>query len=152
MNKKYFNSIIIVLLILSNLLLLFFLFQKKSHSFDPDRPRNIIIEKLHFDSEQIQSYDQLISHHRSQVNEKDAQILALKTTLYQSLNSNDTSSLDSISSEIGLRQQEIERIHYLHFQEIKHLCKPEQLPYFTALSQDLMEIFHMKKLAKPNNK
>jgi hypothetical protein len=48
---------------------------------------------------------------------------------------------DSVIAELGAAQQHVERIHYRHFEEIRMLCRPEQLPLFNELSAELAAIF-----------
>ena len=62
MNKKHFYTLTIVGLLLVNLMLIGFItFQKKGRPH-PMQPKNIIIDKLNFDNDQIASYELLISH------------------------------------------------------------------------------------------
>ena len=63
MNKQKFYIIIIGVLILINLTLMW-LFFKQNNSSKKGGPRNMIIEALHFDDEQIRKYDLLIKDHR----------------------------------------------------------------------------------------
>jgi len=146
MNRTKFYNIIICLLLISNFVLLYFALQKSSRGFDPDGPKNIIIEKLHFDENQIKSYQKLIDKHRKDIRKNNDQILMLKKELYSNLKTNDSKKeLDSIATQIGVIQKQIEEIHFNHFLDIKALCKPEQLSKFDSLSEELTEIFNHKK-------
>ncbi|MBK9320896.1 MAG: hypothetical protein IPM91_20275 [Bacteroidetes bacterium] len=42
---------------------------------------------------------------------------------------------------MGMKQQEIEKLHYSHFQDIHALCTPEQEEKFHSLTQDIAAIF-----------
>lgn len=145
MNKNKFYISVIIGLLLSNLLLVsFFIFMPKHEKrIDPDRPRNIIIERLQFDEQQIREYDELIKEHRIQIREKDRQMIQLKNSLYGLLYSSENIELktDSLIKELGKTQQQIEQIHFNHFMDIKRLCKPEQLPEFDRLAKDISGIF-----------
>lgn len=139
-------------MLISNFVLLYFALQKP-RGFDPDGPKNIIIEKLHFDENQINSYQNLIDKHRKDIRKNNDQILMLKKELYFYLkNDNCKKELDSITSQIGTIQKKIEEIHFNHFLDIKALCKPKQLSQFDELAEELTEIFNHKKQQKTQSK
>lgn len=153
MNRKYFYIIIICLLLVSNFVLLYFVLQKPKDGFNPNGPKNIIIEKLQFDEEQVVLYQKLIDQHRKDIRENDAKILMLKNDLYSYLKiKGNATAIDSLTTEIGIIQKQIEEIHFNHFLDIKTLCKPEQLSKFNKLSEELTEIFNQKKHLKPQPK
>lgn len=127
--------------------------QKPKGGFNPDRPKNIIIAKLKFNEQQVNSYQKLIDQHRKDIKENDAKILMLKNELYSLLNAdNNNTKIDSLTTQIGNIQKQIEVVHFNHFLDIKALCKPEQLPNFNKLSKELTEIFNHKKHLKPQPK
>lgn len=144
MNKDTFYRIIIAGLLISNVLLVIFaLNPSRPRGFDPDRPRNIIIGRLKLDDEQVRLYDVLIQAHRAEIAAKDREIMRCKSALYEYLaQDKGPAPLDSLSEQIGELQQEIEKIHYAHFSEIRALCRPDQLPAFDALSRDIAGIFN----------
>lgn len=144
MNKSTFYTIIITGLLISNILLLIFALKPSGpRGFDPDRPRNIIIGRLKLDEEQVRRYDELIQAHRAEIAAKDREIMRCKSELYTYLTQDKgPAPLDSLSGKIGQLQQEVEKIHYAHFLEIRALCRPDQLPAFDALSGDIAGIFN----------
>ncbi len=154
MNKNTFKIALIICLALSNILLVIFIVGKPNDGRpDPDRPKRMVIEQLHFDEQQVTDYQVLINEHRRQIRALDQQILALKNELYSHLtDSNSKSSSDSLSVEIGKVQQQIEQVHFAHFIDIKKLCKPEQQPNFEALTQELTKIFSHKAPPPPRRK
>lgn len=153
MNKTKFYILVICLLLISNFVLLYFALQKPSRGFDPDGPKNIIIEKLHFDENQIEAYQKLIDKHRQDIRKNNDHILMLKKELYSNLkNDNSKRELDSITTQIGTIQKQIEEIHFNHFIDIKALCKPNQFSKFDSLNEELTEIFNHKKQQKPTPK
>lgn len=146
MNRKYFIISVIGGLLICNLILLYFLVQKPKMNKD-DSPRIIIIETLKFDNQQTSQYDSLIVIHKKEIKDRNDQIRDLKNELYVML-PNDTISkvtVDSLTSQIGNIQRDIEDIHFNHFMDIKQLCKPSQLAAFQKLSSDLQKIFHAKR-------
>lgn len=148
MNKNRFYLFLVISLILSNALLLFLLFGKprKDGRFGEDRPKNMVIEKLRFDKNQIAEYEKLIQNHRHQIREKDDEILKLKNELYSDLKNSQQNSAknDSIIAKIADVQKQVEYIHFQHFLEIKKLCRPEQKAYFDQLADEISAIFSMR--------
>ena len=147
MNKKYFLIIIIIGLLLSNLLLIGFITsQKKEKRQGPRQPKNIIIDRLHFNENQVLAYELLVKNHLNKVRPKDREIRDAKNALYQQLlfESNEV-TVDSLTTRISLIQKQIEHIHYDHFKDIKELCGPEQEEAYTTLLDDLSHIFSIKR-------
>jgi protein CpxP len=146
MNKNNFYKLIIALLLITNIFLLFLFIKRPKNSFNPDTPKKIIIERLHFDEKQIIKYQELINEHRKNIRNNDQKIIELKKQLYLLLLSNtDSLQYTKISKEIGNIQQEIEITHFKHFNDIKALCKPNQINDFNKLCYDFVEIFNHKK-------
>ena len=112
MNKKYFLIIIIIGLLLSNLLLIGFITsQKKEKRQGPTQPKNIIIDRLHFNENQVLAYELLVKNHLNKVRPKDREIRDAKNALYQQLlfESNEV-TVDSLTTRISLIQKQIEHI------------------------------------------
>lgn len=140
MTKNRFYIFIIIGLLISNMLLVAFILLKKppQHS----GPRNLIIERLKFDENQIQQYDELISQHRMQIREKRHEMTDLKTQYYSLLKSEDNKNGDSLINEIGKLSMETEKINYKHFQDIKRICRPDQMKNFDNLIDDFENLFN----------
>lgn len=152
MEKTKLLTLGIIALLLLNLGTLCFLFvsgPKGQHSppghgrDGRPKPREIIIGKLHFDAAQIKEYDQLIKWHRSRITETEDKIRDSKNELYLQLNENPVNekTKDSLINALSLYQKEIELVHFKHFQDIKMLCKKEQIEDFTALTEELSRLF-----------
>lgn len=114
-------------------------------------PKNLIIEKLHFDQKQQVAYEALIQWHRSTVDSLDQQIRQTKNRLYlQLIKTNvDETTKDSLIAVIANEQKQIEQTHFKHFQDIKKLCNAEQLEDYYDLTEELSRIFG--KPPKPRN-
>ena len=140
MTKNRFYIFIIIGLLISNMLLVAFILLKKppQHS----GPRNLIIERLKFDENQIQQYDELISQHRILIREKRHEMTDLKTQYYSLLKSEDNKNGDSLINEIGKLSMETEKINYKHFQDIKRICRPDQMKNFDNLINDFENLFN----------
>jgi periplasmic protein CpxP/Spy len=151
MEKTKLLTLGIIALFLLNLGTLGFLLLSSPKAHHPpghgpegkSKPREIIIEKLHFDAVQINEYDQLIQWHRSHITALEDKIRDSKNELYLQLNENpvNETTKDSLINALASYQKEIEITHFKHFQDIKKLCKKEQLEDFTALTEELSRLF-----------
>lgn len=141
MNKQKLIGFIALGLLVSNLALLIFIFKTRNRPVFNEGPKKIIIERLHFDKNQITAYEQLIHDHRKKIRSKDSLILMNKNLLYKNLILNSKATSDSIINQLGLLQIELEQINYNHFIDIKNLCTHEQLKEYNNLVKDLAYFF-----------
>jgi len=142
MNKVRLLSIISIGLLVSNILIVMLLFFKNDKPPMHHGPRNIIIEKLQFDEQQIIAYDQLIQWHRAEINKNEQEMMKIKNQLYALLNENENlEKKDSLIHELSLAQKQIESVHFKHFMDIKQMCKPEQQEAFIELSKEIASLF-----------
>ncbi|RZJ50169.1 MAG: hypothetical protein EOO19_03815 [Chryseobacterium sp.] len=139
MSRNRFYIFLIVGLLISNLLLVAFILTKKPR--EHSGPRNLIIERLHFDENQVQQYDELIRQHRMQITEKEHKMMTLKTQYYSFLKNNNQKNNDSLIPAIGMVSMETEKINFKHFQDIKKICHPDQIKYFDDLINDFESLF-----------
>ncbi len=143
MNKSKFLKFIILGLLISNGILVIMVINGRDKK---GGPKNIIIEKLHFDKEQIKNYESYIAQHRKAINENEKILNKLRSELYQQLKDRqDTSNIDSIISIIANQQIIAEHINYNHFLEIKKLCKPSQKEDFDELTTEIAKLFSLKE-------
>ncbi len=144
MNKVKLLSIVSIILVICNIAIITFLLMQRHgppHRHHPG-PRNLIIEKLNFDKKQIEEYDKLIEWHRREINKHQSDMLQLKHHLYHQLVVDSISTTkDSLINEISLKQIEIEKTNYKHFEDIKKICKSAQLKAFDNLSIELADMF-----------
>jgi periplasmic protein CpxP/Spy len=151
MSKTRFLTLAVVALVALNVAVLAFLLVGRR----PHRPpivREIIVEHLHFDAQQVANYDRLIEKHRAEIDQKDTELVAARQAIYQLLKAEDFVKKDSLIAEVGRLQMAVEQIHFAHFQDIKKLCRPEQRANFDALVDNLAAYFPMKKGPKKNRK
>lgn len=116
----------------------------KHHPRQPHRePKEIIIDKLQLDDSQQVVYQKAIEWHRSTIESIDRQTRETKNRLYLQLlkTTVDINTKDSLISVLANNQKQIEQTHFKHFQDIKNLCKPEQMDCFYDLTQELSRIF-----------
>ena len=116
------------------------------HGPNGEGPRQIIIDRLHFDTNQQQQYEVFISEHRNKTDDLHDASKELHNQLYSLLKNEsiDKAKSDSLIQQIADNQKEIENLNFTHFQKIKTLCKPEQLEYFNELAGELSELFGPK--------
>lgn len=148
MKKTKILTIFCVLLVALNLYLISTSLMHRGHR--PGRheeKKHIVIHELHLDKGQIVKYEKMIDWHRSHIRDADRKIMDLKKQLYTSLDNpqSDQVKNDSLIAEIGKVQVEIEHIHYKHFQDIKSLCRKDQLPYYTDMTSRIADIFSNPK-------
>ncbi len=142
---KVLTFAVIALLLLNFGTLGFLLITGAKQEGRPPRhnPKQIIIEKLNLDATQQEAYQKLIDWHRSTIDSLDQQIRETKNKLYSQLAQNkvDTKVKDSLILVLANDQKRIEQTHFKHFQDIKNICKPEQLIKFKSLTEELSRIF-----------
>ena len=128
MNKQKFYIIIIGILILINLTLMW-LFFNQNNSSKKCGPRDMIIEALHFDDEQIREYDLLIKDHR---------ILMFKgkSELYNFRKSYFLTDSDSALSLLSNSYSNLENINKNHINEIMEICNSSQKEDFRIVIKE----------------
>ena len=128
MNKQKFYIIIIGVLILINLTLMW-LFFNQNNSSKKCGPRDMIIEALHFDDEQIREYDLLIKDHR---------ILMFKgkSELYNFRKSYFLTDSDSALSLLSNSYSNLENINKNHINEIMEICNSSQKEDFRIIIKE----------------
>ena len=154
MSKRTLLIVLVVGLLISNLALATFIFLHKPPK--EGGPRNIVIEKLGLDAQQIKEYDVLIQQHRDAIRKKDGEIRQLKDQLYQQLFRDQNAPqvapqkapsmvADSLIGALGKVQMDIEKVHYQHFESLRKLCRPDQQQAFTGLVHEIAIIFAQSK-------
>jgi hypothetical protein len=145
MNKNKLLIISVAVLVLLNISLIVVLTLGHSprppHMQGPQNPQEIIIEKLNFDASQVEAYNEIITEHREQIENKEHEMRIAKEALYHSLSSDNQDEKDQLIAKINILQKDFEDIHYNHFLEIKKLCKPEQIQDYNELTNELAKIF-----------
>ncbi|AWI24790.1 periplasmic heavy metal sensor [Flavobacterium pallidum] len=149
MKKIKILTIFCVTLVALNLFLIAtaLLEQREHRHGRPEEKKDIVIHELQLDQVQIAKYEKMIHWHRNQIREADGRIMDLKNKLYAPLDNPNPNQManDSLMAEIGKVQVEIEHIHYKHFQDIKSLCRKEQLPYYHDMTTRIADIFSNPK-------
>ena len=128
MNKQKFYIIIIGILILINLTLMW-LFFNQNNSSKKCGPRDMIIEALHFDDEQIREYDLLIKDHRILMRKG-------KSELYNFRKSYFLNDSDSALSLLSNSYSNLENINKNHINEIMEICNSSQKEDFRIVIKE----------------
>lgn len=155
MNRTKLLTIAVVGLLLLNFgILAVMFFGKSSHPpLHPphggpkgEGPKQIIIERLHFDEMQQKDYELLIVVHRKETDELHEASKELHDELFSLLKGDTINQResDSLILEIANNQKAIENLNYNHFNAIKKLCKEEQVVYFNEVVNDLGKLFAPK--------
>jgi uncharacterized protein HemX len=151
MNKTKLLSVAVIALLVLNFGILGYLFLSNKHEPNGRKmPREIIIEILHFDENQIVKYEKTIQEHQKLIRKLDSSIRKTKNELYQLLNEEkiDSSQKDSLYLKLANYQKQIETTHFNHFLEIKKLCKKEQLDDYEYLTGELSRLFSRPRRPK----
>jgi periplasmic protein CpxP/Spy len=145
MNKVKLLSIIAIGLLIANLVLVGFIVSNKPPHPRHNKPKEIIIKRLHFDNDQTKKYELLIVAHQNDIRETESEIRELKNELYSTLYKVDKENLiDSLINAIADKERVMEVINYKHFEDIKKICKPDQLEDFKQFSQEIANLFDHK--------
>lgn len=154
MNKKIFYGVIITALLVLNIVLIGLLIQpkepgKRGPKGMREGPKNIIIQRLGFDQDQIASYEALIEKHQVLMREKHEEVNRLKNELYQSLSSDSADeTMEELTHQLGSVEGDITKLHVQHFRDIKALCTSSQIEKYNALTKEFTRIFNPRPAMK----
>lgn len=143
MNKLDFFKYSALGLLLTNTLLLGVLFFRPGGPPPPHvRPEQWVMERLNLNDQQQQEFQSLVKDHRKAVKDKQQKLLVAKQELYQSLgNTATTQETDKLLLQVDRAQQEMERLHFNHFEAVRNLCRPDQMKAFQSLTDELSDLF-----------
>jgi periplasmic protein CpxP/Spy len=152
-NKIY--VLLIGILLLSNLALVaFFVFNRpEKKEVRKEKPGSFMKEALKsevgFDDQQMTQFEQMSGEHKQQMRPLFEDIGKTKENFYRLLTQPGTadSLLNNSAREIGDKQKHIDLKIFMHFQNIRQLCTPEQQPKFDSLIQRVVRkmVFPMRK-------
>lgn len=150
MNKTSLLTVAVIVLFLMNIGMIAFLIFTKPPRPEEGRgregnPKQVIIERLHFDREQVEQYEALILQHRQEIRTAGDAIEQTKKELYSTLSAPDAAVEDSLIGVIGGLLERIEHAHFKHVLAIKALCRPEQIKDFNEFSEELSGLFQPKE-------
>ncbi len=140
MNKLKVLTIAVLVLLATNVFFLIKFLSPKPEPVNHHSPREMIIEKLNFDDNQVSVYEKAIDIHRSEIDKVDTDLRRMKGDLYRKL-AEDTVPTEEEYQRIASKIIQIEKLHYHHFLDIKQICRSDQLDEFKALTKELPTIF-----------
>ena len=157
MSKTKVLSILVGALIIINAVVLAWVVfgNKQKHRPNGKRhfePKQIIIERLNFSEDQVLLYESTIIEHRETVRKLEEQIKSTKNELYSSLSADSATNKDHLMTELSQLLIQMENVHYNHFQEIKSICKADQIDEFKNLTQELARFFAPHPMNRPKKK
>jgi len=146
MNKIKLLSFAVIGLLFLNIGIVCFLYLTRpnsNHDHDPRKPKDIIIEKLHFDANQIKKYESFITIYRKNNDSLNVSNKEIKTLLYSQLKQPIVNNKikDSLIQLLTINQKRIEESNFKHFLDIKNLCRKSQIDDFNSLTEDLEKLF-----------
>lgn len=155
MERTKLLSLAVIGLLLLNIGTIGYLMLRGGHPPHSDRPpgppdsleegpARIIIERLQLDDTQTRLYHELIKEHRQQTRQLNDQSAGLYRAYYRLLEAPrpDTTQAAALSRQIANNQRTLAQVNFRHFAQLKALCRPDQLPAFTALLNDLTDLFN----------
>lgn len=154
MNKiKIITYSLIVLVILNLGIIAFFMIIKPRAFGDPrNGPRKMIISKLDLDEKQQQKFEILVTNHIKKIKAIENNVQQTKQVLYTQLSKPqiDQHLKDSLITQLGKLQMQIETDRFYHFKRLQNLCNtPEQKENFKELAVELSKMFTHKGMRKP---
>jgi len=132
------------ILALINIGLLIFLFVGRPQAHGPegfkgkDRADQFIQKKFGFDQDQMKSFSKSKVIHRNVNQDLQTKLDQISQSFYLNESPDEDPIRDSILSEINLVSNEIYRNNANHFDEVKSICKPEQLPELKKFIRSLL--------------
>jgi periplasmic protein CpxP/Spy len=156
MEKNRLLTLVIVLLLILNFGTLAFLFigQKNRrngphHPMENEGPANFIIEELAFDEQQKNAFEELKKEHQGQMRAMMESIKVQHGLMPDLIIAGDQAKADSVATQIGTYQKQIELYTYTHFVKVFALCKEEQRPKFKSIIKEILERMAPKKGMPP---
>ncbi len=148
---KYITTILVAL----NIILMLVMWLKPNN--EPERqhtaPRDIIIGKLKFTSEQIKNYDSLIAIHRSQANYLRDKSAKLHEAFFEKLKNNQyqPTNTDSILNLIAATEKENDLMTFNHFKAVRAICNKDQQQEFDTIINEVLHIMKQGNNRRPDN-
>ena len=127
----------VLLLVLCNIGLMLTLWLKPQPGGPPKGggPKERVISSLKFTVDQVKKYEALIDEHQRQMRKLREQGSELRRMLFSGLNNSASPSklADSLVTEIGNNQREIETATFNHFSQVRALCTDQQKQEFDKI-------------------
>lgn len=118
---------------------------------NPGRPDEVIINRLKLNKDQVLQFENLKNEHRKQTEELQFASKKLHDDYFGLLKSEspDTVKASQILNELGKNQQQLDKVTFEHFANIKNICDKDQKQLFNTFIDEIAGSF---KPPAPKNK
>jgi len=146
MDKIKLLTYSVIGLLVLNIGIISFLYLSRTNSNPEEnrrKPKDIIIEKLHFDATQIKKYEDVIPVYRNTIDSLNIRNSEIKAELYSQLKQPTVNNKfkDSLIQLTLVNQKRIEVANFNHFQDIKKICTKSQIDDYNLLTEELEKLF-----------
>lgn len=147
MNKRRVLIIAVVLLTLMNIVFIAFHFLRPKHPAHADmNKKEMLINDLGFDKSQQKSFQKMVISHQSQIIKLRKKQAAIKNILYKTIGEEGQESIRINQMEkLTVINDEIEFLNLEHFDDIRKLCREDQIPKFKKFRSKLGTFFSPPK-------
>jgi periplasmic protein CpxP/Spy len=151
-SRKKWPLVLVAILLITNIATLAFFWStraKKKEGNQQSRGRmgQFMVDQMKFDKEQETIYWQMRDTMLNQQRPIMDSMRASKTRFFALLNQGDIndSALAAKTEEIGKLQKQLDMVTFRHFQQIRTICRPDQLQKFDTV---IKEIVHRMTFAR----
>jgi len=156
-SRKKWPLVLVAILLVTNIATLAFMWsireKKKPGNQSPKgRMGQFMVDQMKFTKEQEAQYWQLRDSMLNQQRPIMDSMRASKTKFFALLNQPDIndSALQAKTEEIGELQKRLDIVTFRHFQQIRTICKPEQLQKFDTVIKEI--VIRMTNFRRPGDK
>jgi periplasmic protein CpxP/Spy len=148
MKSNWLKYLVVIALIVNAATLIFFWYNRlpDGENRPKSRPERVLIEELKMDEKQEAIYQTL----RDQHHQAHDSLLLIIADKRQALYNQKQIANDTFLHQIGLLQEQIERVTYDHFQDVRQICTPQQQAQLdTLLGKTVQGILTPKYQKRP---
>ncbi len=156
-SQNYWKILAIFMLLLNTLLLLMILLKptEVENKFGPKDggPGKFIIDKLQFNENQIQLFEELKSAHHEEMIRLRKEGRRMREDFYKSLSDHTVLAFDNnLANKIAENQKQIDIVTYNHFEDVKKICDPKQVIIFNEIIVEItQQMMNPRKGPPPPN-
>jgi periplasmic protein CpxP/Spy len=136
MSKKTLN-IVLVALLLVNVTTLAMLWMKPGKGHHAPPPAERLFQDLGFDQVQKDAFIILRDKHRQSAQELEKANHQLRQQYSTLIQGQSVDQVDSLARLVGENVAQLEMLHFYHFQEIRKLCRADQLERFDHMLEKM---------------
>ena len=154
MNDQKITRALILLLVVMNIgsLTMVWMSYGTSDDHPPTKPpvsTDFLKAELGWNEAQLAEFEQLRSTHHDKARVINEELRGLKQSMFEKVvNDTPDEQIDEITTQIGTKQAELDRLTYLHFRDVRDICEGDQKAKFDQLWQEIKS----KGLPGPRNR